>query len=120
MNLKKIVVLLLVICFTVTSSYAQSTKKKSSDPSITVSKEALANFVINEDGDKATTNFKIKFPGYPTILVKGNTLNDEALARLKSSKKGTQIQVFDIKDASSKEKGAKRNPPLLFRLTTTP
>lgn len=120
MNPKKIALLLLVACFIGTSSHAQSSKKKSVDPTIGVSKEALANFVINEDGDKATTNFKIKFPGYPTILVKGNTLNDEALERLKSSKKGTQIQVFDIKDASSKEKGAKRNPPLIFRLTTMP
>jgi len=120
MNPKKIAFLLLVACFTLTSSYAQSSKKKSSDPSITVSKEALANFVINEDGDKATTNFKIKFPGYPTILVKGNTLNDEALERLKSSKKGTHIQVFDIKDDSSKKEGSKKNPPLVFKLTTTP
>lgn len=100
--------------------FCSSFKKKSVDYHIQVSKEALANFVINEKGDAVTTNFKIKFPGYPTILVKGNTLNSEALERLKSSKKGTNIQVFDIKDSSSEKEGAKKNAPLIFKLTTRP
>ena len=120
MNAKKIVLVLLVACFTIASSYAQSPKKKPVDSRLEVSKEALANLVINEDGDAATTSFKIKFPGHPTVSVQGNRLNEQALEHLKSSKKGTQIQVFDIKDATSKEKGAKRNPPLIFKLTTNP
>ena len=120
MNSKKIILVLLFVCFAISSSFAQSSKKNSKDYIMEVSKEVLTNFVINEDSDHATTHFKIKFPGYPTIQVKGNTLNEEALERLKSSKKGTNIQVFDIKDASSKKKGAKKNPPLIFKLTTMP
>ena len=120
MNSKKIGIVLLLVCFAISSSYAQSSKKKSVDHRMEISKEALASFVINKDGDAATTHFKIKFPGYPTIVVKGNTLNEEALERLKSSKKGTNIQVFDIKDDASKKEGAKKNPPLIFKLTTMP
>ncbi len=102
------------------SSFAQSSKKKYVDHCLKVSKEALTNFVMNKDVDAATTHFKVKFPGYSTILVKGNTLNEEALERLKSSKKGTSIQVFDIKDDASKKEGAKKNSPLIFKLTTMP
>jgi hypothetical protein len=119
-NSKKIVIALLFVCFAISSSFAQSSKKKLGDHRMEVSKETLTHFVINKEGDATTTHFKIKFPGYPTILVKGNTFNKEALERLKSSKKGTSIQVFDIKDDASKKEGAKKNPPLIFKLTTMP
>ncbi|WP_299685218.1 hypothetical protein [uncultured Dokdonia sp.] len=120
MNLKKIVIVLLFACFIFSNSYAQSLKKKSVAHRIEVSKEALTNFVIKGNGNAKTTNFKVKFPGYPTVVVQGNMLNEKALAHLKASKKGTYIQVFDIKDATSEEKGAKKNPPLIFKLTTNP
>ncbi len=120
MNSKKIALVLLCVCFAVSSSFAQNLKKKSVDPTQEVSKEKLADFTMNENGDAATTSFKIKFPGYPTVVVKGNTLNQEALERLESAEVGTRIQIFDIKDASSKKKGAKKNPPLLFKITSTP
>ncbi|MFC4635807.1 hypothetical protein ACFO3O_17990 [Dokdonia ponticola] len=120
MHPKKIALVLLFVCFAVSSSFAQNSKKKAVDPTMKVSKEKLAQFNMNENGDTNTTSFKIKFPGYPTISVKGNRLNNEALERLESTEAGTRIQVFDIKDASSKKEGAKKNPPLLFKVTSTP
>ncbi|MFD2822894.1 M56 family metallopeptidase [Lacinutrix iliipiscaria] len=58
-------------------------------------------FIIN--AKVATTthddikSFKVKFPKKPTLTIKGNKLNDEAIKFLYESKHGEIIQIFDIK-----------------------
>ena len=118
MNIKQVILVLLFVNFTIVSSYAQeSIKKETTDQIVPISKGTFSNLRIQGNEDVAAIDFKIKFPGHPTILVKGNTLNEEALARLKEAKIGTQIIVFDITYDDSDE--IQKKEPLLFKLTAT-
>ncbi len=119
MDIKKVLFILVLINFTIVSSYGQSSEKKNTrNNSIAISKEALANYIFNKNGNADITNFKIKFPGYPTVLVKGNRLNAKALSFLKGSKKGITVQVFDIKEGFEST-SMQHIKPLLFKLTSS-
>ena len=47
----------------------------------------------------AVSSFKIRVPGQPTILVKGNKLNARAKSALKRAKRGDMVQIFDLTTA---------------------
>lgn len=47
------------------------------------------------------TGFKIKVEGQPSVTCSGNRLNGAAKAALRSAKRGSQVQIFDIKSRSS-------------------
>lgn len=48
--------------------------------------------------NSGVTAFKLKTPGLSTQQIKGNTINDEAIKNLNSSKTGDVITLFNIKD----------------------
>lgn len=107
-------ILFLILLFLVTSfSYSQEHQETKGIP---VSKEALANFKISQDEDIAVKQFKIKFPGFPTVLVDGNKLNEKALSFLKQSREGVYIQVFDIQYGIKDDKPLHATP-IIFKLT---
>ena len=49
------------------------------------------------DLDIAVSEFKVKIPGQPSILINGNKFNDKAKAALRRASSGDLIQIFDIK-----------------------
>jgi len=49
------------------------------------------------DLDIAVSEFKVKIPGQPSILINGNKFNDKAKAALRRASRGDLIQIFDIK-----------------------
>ena len=49
------------------------------------------------DLDIAVSEFKVKIPGQPSILVRGNKFDAKAKAALRRASRGDLIQVFDIK-----------------------
>ncbi len=64
------------------------------------------------------TGFKFKVPGQPTINVKGSRLDSRAKAALRKAKRGSTVQIFDIK---AKAKGVsvilKKVSPVIVELT---
>ncbi|OIQ21968.1 gliding motility protein GldM [Lacinutrix sp. MedPE-SW] len=62
------------------------------------------------------TGFKIKVEGQPSISVSGSRMNGQAKAAIRKAKRGSSIQVFDIKSKSS---GPRIKPasPLVIELT---
>ena len=56
--------------------------------------------VLNDfdfDLNIAVSEFKVKIPGQPSILVRGNKFDAKAKAALKRASRGDLIQIFDIK-----------------------
>ena len=49
------------------------------------------------DLDIAVSEFKVKIPGQPSILINGNKFDDKAKAALRRASRGDLIQIFDIK-----------------------
>jgi gliding motility-associated protein GldM len=49
------------------------------------------------DLDIAVSEFKVKIPGQPTIVVKGNKFDNAAKGALRRASRGDLIQIFDIK-----------------------
>ena len=47
------------------------------------------------------TGFKIKVEGKPSVTCSGNRLNGAAKSALRSAKRGSQVQIFEIKSKSS-------------------
>jgi gliding motility-associated protein GldM len=47
------------------------------------------------------TEFKIKVEGKPSVICSGNRLNGAAKTALRSAKRGSQVQIFDIKSRSN-------------------
>jgi gliding motility-associated protein GldM len=47
------------------------------------------------------TGFKIKVEGKPSVTCSGNRLNGAAKSALSSAKRGSQVQIFDIKSRSN-------------------
>ncbi|WP_431137365.1 gliding motility protein GldM [Psychroserpens mesophilus] len=62
------------------------------------------------------TGFKMKVEGKPSVTCSGNRLNGAAKSALRSAKRGSQVQIFDIK---SKSNGPAIKPasPLIIELT---
>ncbi|MFT4611318.1 MAG: gliding motility-associated protein GldM [Glaciecola sp.] len=62
------------------------------------------------------TGFKMKVEGKPSVTCSGNRLNGAAKSALRSAKRGSQVQIFDIK---SKTNGPAIKPasPLIIELT---
>ena len=62
------------------------------------------------------TGFKIKVEGKPSVTCSGNRLNGAAKSALRSAKRGSQVQIFEIK---SKTNGPVIKPasPLIIELT---
>lgn len=49
------------------------------------------------DLDIAVSEFKLKVPGQPSIVVRGNKFDAKAKAALKRASRGDLVQIFDIK-----------------------
>ena len=49
------------------------------------------------DLDLKVTSFKFKAPGAATVQVNGTRLNAQAKSALKKAKRGSTVQIFDIK-----------------------
>ncbi len=48
------------------------------------------------DLDIAVSGFKLKIPGQPTVVVKGNKFDNSAKSALKRASRGDLVQIFDI------------------------
>ena len=59
----------------------------------------LLNLFLYFDFDLniAVSEFKVKIPGQPSILINGNKFDDKAKAALRRASRGDLIQIFDIK-----------------------
>jgi len=77
-----------------------------------LTKEQLSRVLVTvEKGSVA--EFKIKFPGKPTVTVSdSNTLNKEAKVFLQEAKVGQRTQIFGLKSSESDLKSA----PVLFKI----
>jgi len=62
------------------------------------------------------TGFKIKVEGKPSVTCSGNRLNGAAKSALASAKRGSQVQIFDIKSRSTGP-AIKPASPLIIKLT---
>ncbi|MFD2542333.1 gliding motility protein GldM [Lacinutrix gracilariae] len=62
------------------------------------------------------TSFKFKVPGSPSVTCSGNRLNSQAKAALRKAKRGSAVQIFDIK---SKSNGPRIKPaaPIIIELS---
>ncbi|WP_055444423.1 gliding motility protein GldM [Lacinutrix himadriensis] len=47
------------------------------------------------------TSFKFKVPGSPSVTCQGNKLNSQAKSALRKAKRGSDVQIFDIKSSSN-------------------
>ena len=62
--------------------------------------------------------FKFKVPGQPTIIVKGNKLDNRAKAALRKAKRGSGVQIFDIQaKATGVSVKIKKVSPVFIELT---
>jgi len=59
------------------------------------------------------TSFKFKVPGQPSVTVQGNRLNGQAKGALRKAKRGSTVQIFDIKSKSSGPKIKPANPIII-------
>jgi gliding motility-associated protein GldM len=63
------------------------------------------------------TGFKIKVEGKPSVTCSGNRLNGAAKSALNSAKRGSQVQIFDIKSRNSGGPAIKPASPIIIELT---
>ncbi|GAA3510066.1 gliding motility protein GldM [Aquimarina addita] len=65
------------------------------------------------------TNFKFKVEGQPTIPVNGGRLNSRAKSALKKAKRGSSVQIIDIKASLAGNSGykLKKISPVIVELT---
>lgn len=65
------------------------------------------------------TGFKFKVPGQPTIIVRGNRLDDRAKAALRRAGRGESVQVYDIEAslAGNSSYKLKKVAPVFIELT---
>ncbi|MFD2917270.1 type IX secretion system motor protein PorM/GldM [Psychroserpens luteus] len=62
------------------------------------------------------TGFKMKVEGKPSVVCSGNRLNGAAKSALASAKRGSQVQIFDIKSRSNGP-AIKPASPIIITLT---
>ena len=60
-----------------------------------LTKQEIVAGIVSIEGQKVE-NFKIKFPGYPTVTVFGNKINSEAKGYLNSMNNEKQIVIFNL------------------------
>ncbi|MDO6596153.1 gliding motility protein GldM [Oceanihabitans sp. 2_MG-2023] len=62
------------------------------------------------------TSFKFKVPGSPSVTCQGNRLNSQAKSALRKAKRGSDVQIFDIKSSSN---GPRIKPaaPIIIQLS---
>ncbi|WP_459211545.1 type IX secretion system motor protein PorM/GldM [Aquimarina rhabdastrellae] len=65
------------------------------------------------------TGFKFKVEGQPTVSVQGNRLNSKAKSALKKAKRGSSVQIIDIKARLASNAGyrLKKISPVIVELT---
>lgn len=65
------------------------------------------------------TSFKFKVEGQPTVSVNGRRLNSRAKSALRKAKRGSSVQIIDIKASLSTNKGykLKKISPVIVELT---
>jgi hypothetical protein len=70
------------------------------------------------DLDIAVSGFKLKIPGQPTVVVKGNKLDNSAKSALKRASRGDLIQIFDIEAyiTNNKSYKLKKVSPVIVEL----
>jgi beta-lactamase regulating signal transducer with metallopeptidase domain len=68
---------------------------------VNLSKEGAEKLILGTNSDEAVTSFLIKFIGKPTVSVKGNKLNKEAIALVNENDPLKMIQIFSIKTTNS-------------------
>ena len=78
---------------------------------------ALPDFEF--DVDLRVTGFKFRVPGQPTILVRGQKLDQSAIGALRRAGRGETIQIFDIEAQLAGSSGYKLKSvsPVLVELT---
>jgi len=91
-----------------------------------MSREALGSAPVGAklvdfdfDLDLKVTSFKFKAPGAATVQVQGTKLNAQAKSALKKAKRGSAVQIFDIKAQISGNSGyrLRKVSPVIVELT---
>ncbi|WP_055434838.1 M56 family metallopeptidase [Lacinutrix algicola] len=70
---------------------------------LNLSKEGIKNIILSTTTGENILSFKFKYPGKPTESIKGNVLNETAVAYITAAKKGDVVQFFDIKTATKQK-----------------
>ena len=68
---------------------------------VEIGKVGAALLDFDFDLPLTVTSFKFKVPGAPSVTCSGNRLNSQAKSALRKAKRGSDIQIFDIKSKSS-------------------
>ena len=91
-----------------------------------MSREAVASAPVGAklvdfdfDLDLKVTSFKFKAPGAATVQVQGTRLNAQAKSALRKAKRGSAVQIFDIKAQISGNSGyrLRKVSPVIIELT---
>lgn len=71
------------------------------------------------DLDLRVTGFKFKVPGQPTVQVRGQKLDDRAIAALRRAGRGESVQIFDVEAqlANNSSYKLKKVSPVFVELT---
>lgn len=71
------------------------------------------------DLDLRVTGFKFKVPGQPTVQVRGQKLDDRAIAALRRAGRGESVQIFDVEAqlANNSSYKLKQVSPVFVELT---
>jgi len=71
------------------------------------------------DLDLRVTGFKFKVPGQPTVQVRGQKLDDRAIAALRRAGRGESVQIFDVEAQLANNSGykLKQVSPVFVELT---
>ncbi len=103
-------IVLILFLFVTSFTIAQSLESKSSwkegrftcNLNLTIDEliknELKFNCITHSDQSIQVSDFKIKFKGHPTQVIKGEKLNSKALNYAKNSKTNDYITIFDIKN----------------------
>lgn len=120
-------ILLLLLTFT-TLSFGQSVKSRDlmankAPCTFEMTIEQLTSDKLNfkcpevfENKPFGIQNFKMKFPGKPTIAIDGNSLNDASKIIVKSLKTGDIITIYDIQNINILKLDNKEYNTLLVKI----
>ena len=82
---------------------------------IYANKKAIISSPVGTTSKQKVLSFNFKVPGQPTVRVKGNSLNKQAISYLNEADDGTKLQYFNIKI-----EGDKHTPPMIVFVTEKP
>jgi len=96
---------------------ANSAKMPKKNIEISTIGAALEDFDF--DINIAVSEFKLKVPGQPTVIVRGNKMDSRAKSALKRAGRGDAVQIFDIRAyiTNNKTYKLKKVSPVVVELT---